>query len=138
MLGPNQHPDELERILINIDKYGVNDCVHYIGERVNPYPYVKKADFVVNTSKSEALPYSIFEPKALGTPIINTDIPPAREILINGEEGMIVPFLEIPEAIITFCQSPSLREKIRNNLKTFVYDDQAAVSGFENLFEKRR
>jgi len=136
ILGPNQHPDELERIQTNIVKYGVQDCVEYFGARVNPYPYIKKADFVVNTSKSEALPYSIFEPKVLGVPIINADIPPAHEILENGKEGIIVPFNEIPNAIISFCKDASLRARIREYNNHFVYDDQAAVRGFERLFEK--
>ena len=135
ILGPNQHPDELERILSNINKYQVSNCVEYLGARENPFPYLQNADLIVNTSLSEALPYSILEPKVLGIPIINSDIPAAREILTDGVDGLIVPIDEVPSMIITFFNDTSLREKIKHGAKECVYDDLSSLRGFEKLFD---
>lgn len=134
ILGPNQHPDELDRILANIKEHQVTDIVEYLGARENPFPYLQNADLIINTSLSEALPYSVLEPKILGIPIINSDIPAAREILTDGVDGLIAPIDEISSTIVSFCKDTSLRKKIQRGAKQFVYDDISSLQGFEELF----
>lgn len=133
ILGPNQHPDELNRILSNIKEYQVSSCVEYLGARENPFPYLQNADLVINTTLSEALPYSILEPKILGIPIINSDIPAAREILTDGVDGIIVPIEKISSMIIAFCKDISFREKLKQGAKNFIYNDISSLQGFEEL-----
>lgn len=134
IIGPDQHPDELERIQANIVKYGVQDCVVYLGAKTNPFPYIKRADLVVNPSQSEALSYAILEAAVLTTPTINADFEVAHEVLSNGQNGIIVPIGEMADAIIHFLQDAKLRDTIKHNLKDYPYDDAAALRAFYRLF----
>ena len=134
IMGPNQHPYELMRIQANIERYGVKDYVEYIGSRLNPFPYIKKADLVVNTTRTEALPYSILEPKVLGVPTINNCFPSAFETITDGNEGLIVPLEEMPATIVSYMKDLNLRQKLTDNAGLFRYDDSAAIKGFESFF----
>lgn len=56
-------------------------------------PYIKKADYLVQLSDSEAWSYSILEALTQNVPVIVTDFPSAREMGIkDGENGFILPF----------------------------------------------
>ena len=55
--------------------------------------YIKKADYLVQLSDSEAFCYSIVEALIEGTPVITTPLPVIKEIGVkDGENGYIVPF----------------------------------------------
>lgn len=134
IIGPNQHPDELERIQDNIIKYNVQDKVAYLGVKANPFPYIKQADLVVNPSQSEALSYAILEAAVLGTPTVNADFEVAHEVLTHGKNGIIVPIEEIADAIICYLTDENLRNVIKKNLKNYPYDDDAVLQDFYQLF----
>lgn len=134
IMGPDQHPEELALIQQSIVNYHVQDCVDYLGVRANPFPYIRQADLVVNTSASEALCYSILEPAILGTPTVNADFDVAYEVLDEGKNGLIVPLEEMAGTIVRFLQDPRLRGEIKENLKKYSYSDEEAMRGFEQLF----
>ena len=133
-MGPDQHPDELALIREKIDEYKVQDCVEYIGVRSNPYPYIKAADLVVNTSASESQSLALVEASLLGTPTINADFKVAYEVIVDGRDGLIVPLEEIADTIVRFFKDEGLRNALRDNLKSFHYSDKEALSDFEKLF----
>lgn len=133
IMGPNQHPEELKLIQERIESYQVQDCVEYIGTRVNPYPYIKKADVVINTSASEALSYAILESLILGTPTINADFKVAYEVLDDGKNGLIVPIGEMADTIIRFLKDETLRQRMLDYIKVYSYDDERPMHEFELL-----
>jgi glycosyltransferase involved in cell wall biosynthesis len=52
------------------------DCTNKIflkGYQVNPYPYIKKAAYMVSTSNAEGFPNAIAEALCLGTPVVATN-----------------------------------------------------------------
>ncbi|MGX9985150.1 glycosyltransferase [Soonwooa purpurea] len=61
-----------------------------IGFTDNPYPYFKKADFFVLSSRYEGFPTVLFEAMTLTKNIIATDVSGVKEMLKNGELGLIV------------------------------------------------
>ena len=74
--------------------------------------YIKKADYLVQLSDSEAFCYSMVEALIEGTPVITTPLPVLPEIgVIDGENGYVLPFdmnfdvnklLEIPKVNYTY------------------------------------
>lgn len=62
-----------------------------LGERVNPYPYIKKADVFVLTSRYEGKPIAVTEAQILGVPVITTEYASAREQVNHGIDGIITP-----------------------------------------------
>ena len=53
---------------------------------------LSKVDYLVQTSLAESYCYSIHEALSVGTPVISTDIPEARKVIKNGENGYLVDF----------------------------------------------
>ena len=51
----------------------IDDRVHLMGVRRNPYKYIAKSDVLVSSSYSEGLPGVIIEALALGVPVITTN-----------------------------------------------------------------
>ena len=67
--------------------------------RIDVIDYIADADYLVQLSDTEGWSYSIYEALCLGTPVIVTDFPSAREMGIeNGKNGFILPMdmSEIP------------------------------------------
>lgn len=72
------------------DDLGVSTTVTMLGFCGNPYPYIKKADFYILSSRYEGFPTVLFEALTLKKNIIATDVSGVREMLEDGELGLIV------------------------------------------------
>ncbi|MCD1118996.1 glycosyltransferase [Chryseobacterium turcicum] len=61
-----------------------------LGFTDNPYPYFNKADYYILSSRYEGFPTVLFEAITLKKKIIATDVSGVREMLNDGELGLIV------------------------------------------------
>ena len=78
-----------QHIKDEIVRVGVSDCVHMLGTKMNPYPYIKEADCLVITSRYEAQPMVANEALILGTPVISTEFASVNEV-ITEKTGIVV------------------------------------------------
>jgi glycosyltransferase involved in cell wall biosynthesis len=65
--------------------------VIFAGHQPDLWPWLAVADVFVLPSLSEGLPGALIEAMAAGLPCVTTDIPGNRELVINGESGLLVP-----------------------------------------------
>lgn len=73
------------------------DRVHFLGKKLNPYPYLKNADLFVLSSRYEGFPNVLLEAGAVGTYSIANDCKGGiNEIIQSGVNGEIVP-IDNPE-----------------------------------------
>ena len=77
-------------ILQLIEEYQLQDTVHYLGPKDNPYCYLSKADCYICSSRSEGFSMVVAESVIIGTPVVSTDVSGAREMLGDSEYGLIV------------------------------------------------
>lgn len=64
----------------------------YLGSAADVRPYLEQADCVVLPSYyPEGTPRSLLEAAAMGKPIITCDMPGCRDVVVNGENGYLVP-----------------------------------------------
>ncbi|MFY1045292.1 glycosyltransferase [Chryseobacterium sp. GP-SGM7] len=68
----------------------VNETATMIGFTDNPYPYIKNADFYILSSRYEGFPTVLFEAITLKKKIIATEVSGVREMLNNGELGLMI------------------------------------------------
>ncbi|HOA80619.1 MAG TPA: glycosyltransferase [Defluviitaleaceae bacterium] len=81
---------DLMYIKSSIESENLNDVIQCLGERKEPFIFMKYADVLVLTSDYEAYPMVICESLACGTPVICTDFPAAYEMITNGINGYVV------------------------------------------------
>ena len=103
ILGPDNKDSEMTDYNNNLEKYNVQDCVMWLGDKPNPYPYFKSVDLYVCTSESEACPMVFKEARYFGLPIVSTDFPSSFEFVKDGE-GLVSPIEELSDAIIKILQ----------------------------------
>lgn len=71
-------------------------------------------------SRREGLPKSLLEAAACGRPMVATDVPGCREVVIPNETGLIVPVddpVALATAIETLAQSPALRKRFGDSAR---------------------
>lgn len=74
-----------------IDKNNLKKQIRLLGYKNNPFPYIKKSDFFILSSKFEGSPNVLVEAGYLGTNIISTDCPTGpKEILNDGQFGKLI------------------------------------------------
>lgn len=120
--------DEFKRLMENVEKYHVQDNVDIIGNRPNPYPYLKHCNLLVSLSKSETFNNTLTEAKILGVPVITTDYPCAYESIDNNKEGFVVGFDDIVPAIVKMLNNEAdAYSSIKKHLSSFSYDKEALL-----------
>ncbi len=93
-----------------ISHHKLENVVKLLGEKSNPYSYIKFADLYVCPSYSEGYSTVCVEASILGVPILTTDVPGAKEIIQTAEAGMVVPNNEqgLKTGLLTIIQDKEL------------------------------
>lgn len=99
-------------------KLNVEETFILAGNQMNPYPYIKNADFFVLPSESEAWPLVIAEALILQKPIIATDTGDVGLMIKNRETGSLVRYDadELYKAMRELLTDKKLVSGIQKNL----------------------
>ncbi|PJM75205.1 glycosyltransferase [Bifidobacterium simiarum] len=113
-----------------IDRLGLTGRFVLRGAVSNPYPYMKRADIYVQTSKHEGFGLTVQEAKILGIPVVVTDIPAFREQIVDGQTGFLRPadVEALADAIIRLARHPEERRRMAENLAKVDWDGQQDMS----------
>ena len=102
----------LERL---VAENGLEDRVSWLGEREDVAALVRALDAVLLPSWEEPFGRAVLEALALGVPVVATDVGGPREIITDGQEGLLRPPRE-PEAwaqaIRVLADDAQLRERM--------------------------
>lgn len=115
VLGNGVEEDNIKKM---IKEYGVQECFHLLGIRINPYPYIDQCDIYVQPSKHEGYGIAVAEARILNKPIVCTDFTGARDQMVNGQTGTITGFQaeEIATAIENLIMNGDKRNAYSRNL----------------------
>jgi len=131
--------EEMKNLTEQIRINNVQDTFILTGNRMNPYPYVKNADYFILPSESEAWPLVIAEALILQKPIIATDTGDVAEMIKDRETGYLINYEtdEMYAAMKTFLTDPELIVKIRKNLENIEtqFDNQKIFDAVEGILE---
>lgn len=111
-----------------------------VGNRMNPYPYIKNADFFVLPSSSEAWPLVIAESLILKKPIIATKTGDIPLMIEHKKTGYLVNYdvNELYEAMKIFLTDQNLVDDLKKNLVNIEaqFDNQKIFNAVENVILK--
>lgn len=118
ILGDGYDFDNIKKLKSDLE---VDGTATLLGFTDNPYPYIKKADFFVLSSRYEGFPTVLFEAITLKKNIIATEVSGAAEILDNGNLGLIVDNNEegIYKGMKTALEMPFTFEYFQRNLEHY-------------------
>ena len=107
--------DGITRIEIEkqISDNNLDKNIIIVGFKDNPYPYVKCCDIFVHPAYEESFGLSILEALILGKGVISTETMGAKEVLNDGEFGLLVSIDSdsIADAILNIINNPDLKRK---------------------------
>ncbi len=93
--GEGKLDADLKKQVVNA---GLEDSFIFMGFTDNIYPYLKGCDLFVLASLFEGMPNVVMEAMAMQKAVIATDVNGARELMVDGKTGIIVPPKQ-PEAL---------------------------------------
>ncbi|MGB6127734.1 MAG: glycosyltransferase [Psychrilyobacter sp.] len=95
ILGEGPEKEKLEKL---IEKLNLKKDVFLVGQKSNPYIWMRNATLFLHPSYGEGLPTVFIESMACGTPVIAYDCPTGpKEILEDGKNGGIIELGNIEE-----------------------------------------
>ena len=100
------------------------ECLFFEGFQEDPGPYYEACDLFVLSSNVEGLPVVILEAMRVGMPVITTDAGGAREEVVDGVSGFVVPPGDdqaLAEKLSWFLRHPErLEEMGRQGYRVFL------------------
>lgn len=117
VLGKGPQEDEIKEY---ITKNNLTEHFILLGIKENPYPYIKKSDIYVQTSKFEGFGLAIAEARMLNVPVVTTRFDAVYNQMIDEKNGLVVDMNEeaVVNGIMRLIQEPNLKDKIVQYLKT--------------------
>ena len=137
VIGDGEEKDNLEN---QAKKLGVEDTFKLLGSLLNPYPYVKNADFFIMPSESEGWPLIIADTLILQKPIISTNVGGIPEMIEHQKNGYLINYSteEIYVSMKSFLADEKLVAEIQENLKDSEkqFDNQKIFDAVEEIILK--
>ncbi len=88
IVGDGDLRNELETYCQSL---GIQDAVHFLGNRSDIPELLRASDAFLLTSDNEAAPVSIMEAMACQLPVIASDVGSVHEMVLEGRTGFLVP-----------------------------------------------
>jgi glycosyltransferase involved in cell wall biosynthesis len=80
-----------DRLLRYRDQVEIADRVHFLGHRDDVARFLPHFDVLWSTSAYEGQSNAVLEAMSYGVPVVATDIPGTRDLVVNAETGYLVP-----------------------------------------------
>jgi glycosyltransferase involved in cell wall biosynthesis len=110
---------DLDNIQALLNQLGLQKTAKMLGFKSNPYPYLKRADFYIMSSRHEGFPTIIAEALILHKPISATDISGIKDLLQDGKLGIITPNSEdgIYDGMKKFLTDKDIAEEYKKQIR---------------------
>ena len=130
--------EELPNLLEQQKNLGVEKSFVFAGNQMNPYPFIKNADFFIMPSESEAWPLVIAEALILQKPIIATKVGDVESMIEDRKTGYLIDYdtHEIYVAMKEFLTNEKLVSDLRENLTAIEkqFDNKKIFDEVEEIF----
>ena len=131
IVGPGNHELIDKTIIAN----GVDHCVHFVGPKSNPYPWMKACDIYVQPSRFEGHSVTVREAQILGKPVIITNYPTAKSQIRDGVDGIIcgTDNESVADAIISLGKDKQLQTRLKEYVSSHDYGNEKEVEKIYKL-----
>lgn len=124
-------------------KKNLENFIHFLGFKENPYSYVSKSDVFCLSSNWEGLPQVIAEAMICQTPVVAHDCQSGpAEMIRDKKTGMLTTYGDLDEfaqKVIEILEDKNLRKSVAENAYNFAaqeYSLEKYTSRYEEIIEK--
>ena len=118
-----------------VKKNGLEDNVKFLGVKVNPYPYLKRADLYVHLSKFEGKSIALDEVKALCKPVVVTNFSTVHDQFEDRVNASICEMTveDATDKITELIHNTNLRQSYIDYLKQHIVDNSNEIEKIYSL-----
>lgn len=135
------NPSMIERS--QVAEWEAEGIIEYLGSTGDVRPMIAQADCVVLPSYREGIPRTIIESAAMAKPVIVTDVPGCRDVVIPDETGLLCPAKDA-NALAICCEqmlglSSSAREEMGLHGREFMmrqFDEKLVIAQYLQTLKK--
>ncbi len=116
---------------------GLGEHVAFLGERANPYPFLRQCDVYLQPSRFEGKSIAVDEAMVLCRPILLTDFSTAADQIESGVNGLIVPMTPegVEAGLRRLLTDGGLRESYSRALARGRYSNEEEIEKLYALLE---
>ncbi len=129
-----------EALEVETRRLGIAGNVTFLGARRDIAQILSHLDLQVLSSREEGLPVSILEGMAAGLPLVATAVGSIPEVIVSGENGLLVQpenVEELAEALTRLVREPELRARYgaaAHNTITSRFNFAQTLTSYHNIF----
>lgn len=134
IIGVGPEEESLKAMAHELDLDG---SVFFLGERPNPYPYLKQCDVYLQPSRFEGKSIAVDEAMVMCRPILLTDFSTAADQIDSGVNGLIVPMTPegVEEGLEKLLRSEELRTSFTKSLSGKTYSNESELDKLYTLID---
>jgi len=124
-----------------IDQADSGGYIEYLGQRNDIAEIYQRANVACLPSYREGLPKSLIEAAACGLAIVTTDVPGCRQMVFDGQNGVLVPpgnAKALAEQFVYLSLNPCLVEEmgLKSREKALqLFDHSSVLNSFFNIYQ---
>ena len=110
--------------------------IEYLGVTRDVRPYIAQASVIVLPSWREGMPCSLMEGMSMGRPLVATDVPGCREVVMDGQNGFLVPVRspdQLAAAFEAFLEKPTLAAEMGRQGRTIAETELDARKAADHI-----
>lgn len=136
VMGAGPLEEELRAMAGQLD---VEDVFIFLGIRSNPYPYIKAATVIAQTSRHEGKSVVLDEAKILKKPILATNYNSVSDQITNGQDGCVVDMNpeSIAEGLMALLSDDEKQKALAAALASFHEEQAYWLKRHYELFERK-
>jgi len=138
LLGEGERRRELEQLTISL---GIAEHVRFLGWRTDVARIMAACDIFCLPTLNEGMGKVLVEAMALAKPVVASDIGGIKDIVLHGENGLLVPVGDVAalaEAIALLCRDPEGRRRMGDAGRRIAprYSSEAMIKMIDQLYGK--
>jgi glycosyltransferase involved in cell wall biosynthesis len=139
--GQRDRGQLLESLLRLRSELGIESNIEFVGHVADVVPFLQNLDVFVMSSWDEGLPVALLEAMASGVPVVATMAGGTRELITNGETGLLVPIgssESLAQNVAQLLDSPGLRRDLADRARTLVaqrFSEQRMLKRYQELYQ---
>jgi glycosyltransferase involved in cell wall biosynthesis len=112
--------DALPDFRARVEAEGLTQIVRFLGERSDVRELLSEADIFLNTSLYEGQSVAILEAMAMALPVVATDVPGNRDLVVAGRNGVRAPLGDpraLSQALQRLIEEPEFYAEVSANAR---------------------